>query len=413
MEDITIEKQIEDTTMYLADSDVITKQIEGIMQIKRSKALKSIGLAVVFIVLGALLSFYGVADVFTDKKLPMGVLFLIGGPILFVISMGTIISHSARAASASQVNFATDLEDLCRTFYTNAFCKKTTDIESKDDQIVDLCQFFLLRVLQHYNKSEWDPKKAQPVKGWNALAERWMNLRYVITKEDINFTLSSITIDKTPRSDQRIVDVIITLKGTPFGRISFYNVAINIEGKWFIASPEPIRNKPKIFENKIKNESSEKEVEIDEMTASVSTLIPDPNTGRNNEDLITRKIEPYWMPNQVPVTNNQLDYDIGLETMGNVFIPLIHEGEPIPCEHKEKFTTGSNNQTELDLHVLYGSSDQTNLNTSLGKFKITGIPKAPRGVLLIEVTFIVKPTSEFVLLARDQESGRDLNVIHI
>ena len=413
----TIEKQIADAIVFLDKPDIITKQIEGITQIKRSKALKSIGLAVVLIVFSALLSFYGIADVFTDKKLPMGVLFLIGGPIMLVIGLGVFFSNTARAASASQVNFASNLDELCRTFYTNAFCKKITDIESKEDQIIDLCQFFLLPVLQHFSNSEWVSNKnlhssiVEKIKGWDALAQRWMSLRYDITKEDINFSLSSISIDRNPRSDQRIFDVSITLVGTPFRRITFYNIAFNIEGKWFLASPEPIRNKPQISGNENKD-TKQKGTKIDEGNSSVSPLIPDSNTDINNEGLTHQQNDVNLMSNQVPVTNDELDYDIGLETMDNDFWPLIHAGELIPWEHKEKFTTDSDNQTEIEIHVLYRSSDKSNLNTSLGKFKITGIPKAPSGVPTIEVTFKVDQTSNFVLSARDQETGGNLTVSH-
>lgn len=327
MKDVLIEKQVGDVLKYLSDPEGMTKQAEGITQLKKSKALGNLGIAIVLIVLGALASIYGIADVFGGKKLPMGVLFLIGGPIMVLGGIYMVFSSSARAATASQVDFATDLEELCRRFYTNVFCKKTTDFGSKDDQIVDVCQFIPVPILENYRKSGWDifiskskPRSgAQPMgctqcqkkadhaethyasipvstkfreeyrnqepaetqnlikniylkcqscgsivcyecvayaapktgrflcpicgkatNGWDGLANRWMNLRYSKTDQDIDFSLSSVVVDKKPRSDQRIVDVMIRLNGAPFGTLALSNVAFNVDGKWFLASPEPI-----------------------------------------------------------------------------------------------------------------------------------------------------------------------------
>jgi len=55
-----------------------------------------------------------------------------------------------------------------------------------------------------------------------------------------DLSLSSIRVDKTPRSDQRVVDIVVHLTGEHFGEVSFYNIAFSAKGKWFLASPEPI-----------------------------------------------------------------------------------------------------------------------------------------------------------------------------
>ncbi len=82
MRDILIENRIPEIIGFFDLSEPLTKQSEGVTQIKKSKALGNFGIAIVLIVLGALASIYGIADVFGGKKLPMGVLFLIGGPIM-------------------------------------------------------------------------------------------------------------------------------------------------------------------------------------------------------------------------------------------------------------------------------------------------------------------------------------------
>lgn len=327
MRDLLIENRIPKIIEFFDLSESLKKQSEGVTQIKKSKALGNFGIAIVLIVLGALASIYGIADVFGGKKLPMGVLFLIGGPIMVLGGVYMVFSSTSRAATSSQVNFATDLETLCRTFYTNAFCKKTTDFGSKDDQIVDVCQFIPVPILENYRKSGWDTfigkskprsealpiecsqcqKKADhsethytsiPVStkyseeyrseepaetqnlinslylkcqgcssvvcyecvaysapktqrllcpvcgnatnGWDGLASRWMNLRYSKTDQDVDFSISSVDIEELPRSEQRLVDVTIRLSGTPFGTLTLSNVALYIDRKWFLASPEPI-----------------------------------------------------------------------------------------------------------------------------------------------------------------------------
>ena len=58
--------------------------------------------------------------------------------------------------------------------------------------------------------------------------------------QDIDFSLSSVVVDKAPRPDSRIVDVTIRLSGQPFGEVALRNVAFLIDGKWFLGTPEPL-----------------------------------------------------------------------------------------------------------------------------------------------------------------------------
>jgi hypothetical protein len=103
------EKSITDIMKFLETSDFTIKQSEGIAKIKKRKALGNTGIAVVFLVLGVLASAYGIADVFGGKTLPMGVLFMIGGPIAVVGDIIMLFSSLGRAATASQVHFETAL----------------------------------------------------------------------------------------------------------------------------------------------------------------------------------------------------------------------------------------------------------------------------------------------------------------
>ncbi len=108
-----------------------------------------------------------------------------------------------------------------------------------------------------------------------------------------------------------------------------------------------------------------------------------------------------------------LSASIGIETKGGVFIPLIDAGCKIPCERQEIFSTASENQSEIEIHVLEGVSPSAAENRSLGRFKITHLPKEPRGMPQIEVTFRVDPNLGFHVTARVLNSDTDVSVIRI
>ncbi|MEN9240611.1 MAG: Hsp70 family protein, partial [Thermostichales cyanobacterium SZTDM-1c_bins_54] len=80
---------------------------------------------------------------------------------------------------------------------------------------------------------------------------------------------------------------------------------------------------------------------------------------------------------------------IGLETLGGVFTRLIERNTTIPTSKTERFSTAADNQTVVEIHVLQGERAMAKDNKTLGKFQLSGIPPAPRGVPQIEVTFEV------------------------
>jgi hypothetical protein len=78
-----------------------------------------------------------------------------------------------------------------------------------------------------------------------------------------------------------------------------------------------------------------------------------------------------------------------LETLGALATPLVLRGTPLPTSRSQTFSTADDNQTTVELHVLLGESPLANKNYSLGRYKLTGIPKAPRGTPAINVTYSV------------------------
>ncbi|HUG74514.1 MAG TPA: molecular chaperone DnaK [Acidimicrobiia bacterium] len=97
---------------------------------------------------------------------------------------------------------------------------------------------------------------------------------------------------------------------------------------------------------------------------------------------------------------------LGIETMGGVFTKMIERNTTIPTRRSEVFTTAADGQPEVEVHVLQGESEMADRNSSLGKFNLTGIPAAPRGVPQIEVTFDIDANGIVSVSAKDLGTGK-------
>jgi molecular chaperone DnaK len=101
---------------------------------------------------------------------------------------------------------------------------------------------------------------------------------------------------------------------------------------------------------------------------------------------------------------------IGLETIGGVTKKLIPRNTTIPVRRSDIFSTGENNQTMVEVHVVQGEREMATGNKSLGRFKLNGIPPAPRGIPKIQVAFDVDANGMLQVTARDQTSGREQSI---
>ncbi len=103
---------------------------------------------------------------------------------------------------------------------------------------------------------------------------------------------------------------------------------------------------------------------------------------------------------------------LGIETMGGVFTKLIEKNTTIPTSKSQTFSTAADNQTAVDIHVLQGERPMANDDKSLGRFQLTDIPAAPRGIPQIEVTFDIDKNGIVNVSAKDKGTGKEQKNYH-
>lgn len=101
---------------------------------------------------------------------------------------------------------------------------------------------------------------------------------------------------------------------------------------------------------------------------------------------------------------------LGIETLGGVTTKLIERNTTIPTKKSQTFTTAEDGQTAVDIHVLQGEREMARDNTTLGRFQLTGIASAPRGIPQIEVTFDIDANGIVNVTAKDLGSGKEQNI---
>ena len=101
---------------------------------------------------------------------------------------------------------------------------------------------------------------------------------------------------------------------------------------------------------------------------------------------------------------------LGIETLGAVFTKLIERNTTIPTKKSQIFSTAADNQTAVDIHVLQGEREMASNNITLGRFQLTGIPPAPRGVPQIEVTFDIDANGIVNVSAKDKGTGKEQRI---
>ena len=102
---------------------------------------------------------------------------------------------------------------------------------------------------------------------------------------------------------------------------------------------------------------------------------------------------------------------LGIETMGGVMTKLIEKNTTIPTSAAQVFSTADDNQTAVTVHVLQGEREMASANKSLGRFDLTDIPPAPRGMPQIEVTFDIDANGILHVSAKDKATGKAQSIV--
>ncbi|MBX3130690.1 MAG: molecular chaperone DnaK [Polyangiaceae bacterium] len=101
---------------------------------------------------------------------------------------------------------------------------------------------------------------------------------------------------------------------------------------------------------------------------------------------------------------------LGVETLGGVMTVMIPRNTTIPTQKKEIYSTASDNQTSVEIHVLQGERAESRFNRTLGKFHLEGLPPAPRGMPKVEVTFDIDANGILSVTAKDMATGKDQRI---
>jgi molecular chaperone DnaK len=102
---------------------------------------------------------------------------------------------------------------------------------------------------------------------------------------------------------------------------------------------------------------------------------------------------------------------LGVETLGGVMTPLIQRNTTVPTEKSEVFSTAADSQPAVDIHVLQGERPMAKDNRTLGRFQLTGLPPAPRGVPQIEVKFAIDANGILHVSAKDKGTGKEQSIV--
>ncbi|MBE9047044.1 molecular chaperone DnaK [Pleurocapsales cyanobacterium LEGE 10410] len=151
---------------------------------------------------------------------------------------------------------------------------------------------------------------------------------------------------------------------------------------------------------------------VQDLVRSYIDLEPNQNVNPDEVVAIGAAIQSGIMTNEVKdvLLLDVTPLSLGLEAIGGVMNKLLPRNTTIPVRRSDVYSTSENNQTVVEIHVLQGEREMASGNKSLGRFKLTGIPPAPRGIPQIQVSFDIDANGILQVTARDKTTGREQGI---
>ena len=151
---------------------------------------------------------------------------------------------------------------------------------------------------------------------------------------------------------------------------------------------------------------------VQDLVRSYVDLEPNQNVNPDEVVAIGAAIQSGIMTNEVKdvLLLDVTPLSLGLEAIGGVMNKLLPRNTTIPVRRSDIYSTSENNQTVVEIHVLQGEREMASGNKSLGRFKLTGIPPAPRGVPQVQVSFDIDANGILQVTARDKTTGREQGI---
>ncbi len=306
------EERISELLHSLVSPGALTSQLDLAVKTKKKEAKGLVGGGFISIIVGTILGIYGFIGYFVTP-LPLRAIITFAVPFAVIGGIIMMLKGTAKAAVASKTQLITSIEDTCKEYYNNLFCKffdKSVDAYNITNWFPGL---FPAQVYDDYESPGWQvfqsvaspgttsssmtcsvcKKQADFVESSNisiplendnltksiflkcthcqgivcyeclinmephesvllcttcgrstngakGLVGRWLLYRLKHSDTESNFDLHRAEINLRPRSDSRVQDVDITLYGSPFSEVKFRNISFNIDGNWFLATPEPV-----------------------------------------------------------------------------------------------------------------------------------------------------------------------------